>query len=102
MKVNWTYRAKDRLRKIYEHIAEDNEVVATKTVEKILRRSWRLAEPPEIGHKVIGYEHTELKEILLRPYRVIYIVKDQQIDIISVLHYRQLLPSDLSTKIVDL
>lgn len=64
---------------------------------KILRRSARLAEPPDTGHVLRGYEAIHLREVLVRPYRLIYRVQGgEQIDIITVLHYRQLLPGDLS------
>ncbi len=96
MRVYWTDRAKARLRAIQEHIAKDSPRSARNAVEKILRRSLQLANPPEIGHPVQGYEETVLREVLIRPYRLIYCVKATQVDIITVLHYRQLLPEDLT------
>jgi addiction module RelE/StbE family toxin len=95
MKVHWTNRATARLRAIQNHIAKDSPQSARTEVEKILRRSWQLAEPPEIGHPVPGYDATELREVLIRPYRLIYRLQETQIDVITVLHYRQLLPADL-------
>ena len=95
MRVHWTDRAKARLRDIKDYIAQDNPAAARETVEKLLRRSWLLAEPPDIGHPVRGFEETAPREILIRPYRLIYSVKATQIDVITVLHYRQLLPNDL-------
>lgn len=96
MRVHWTDRAKVRLRHIEEYIAKDNPNAAREVVETILRRSWQLATPPEIGHSVKGYEETELREVLTRPYRIIYRIKPNQVDVVTVLHYRQLLPCDLN------
>ena len=96
MRVTWTDRAKARLRAIQEHIAKDDPNAARKEIEKILRRSWQLSVPPEIGHVVPGYEQQrDLRKVLVRPYRLLYRVKETEIDIVTVLHYRQLLPSDL-------
>ncbi len=95
MKVHWTDRAKARLHDIHDHIAKENPKAARQVVEKILRRSWELGELPDIGHEVEGYENTELQEALVRPYRLIYLKKATQVDVITVLHYRQLLPGDL-------
>jgi len=95
MKVQWTKRAKARLREIESYITKDNPKAARDVVEKLLRRSWRLADLPDIGHEVEGYEGTDLREVLIRPYRLIYLVKKHQIDVVTVLHYRQLLPSDV-------
>ena len=98
MMVLWTDRAKTRLRAIFEYIAQDNPRAAQKEVEKILRRSRQLASPPDIGHIVEGYEHTGLREVLVRPYRLIYLTHKNRIDVITVLHYRQILPDDLVKK----
>ena len=97
MRVHWTDRAKARLKDIEVYIAQDkqNPVGAKNTVEKILRRSWLLADPPEIGHSVRGFENTPLREVLTRPYRIIYVVNPDQVDVVSVLHYRLLIPKDL-------
>jgi len=95
MKVHWTDRAKARLHSINDYLTEQNPQAAKKVTETILRRSAKLANPPEIGHKVKGYENTDLREVLARPYRLIYRVKTDQVDIATVLHYRQLLPTDL-------
>ncbi|PHR19244.1 MAG: plasmid stabilization protein [Fluviicola sp.] len=94
-RVHWTDRAKSRLRHIEETIREDNPKAAQRVVEKILRRSQLLGEPPEIGARVLGYENTALREVKSRPYRIIYLPKGEQIDVITILHYRQLLDHDL-------
>ena len=95
MPVHWTDRATARLRAIQDHIAKDSPQAAHQEIERILQRSAQLATPPDIGHQLRDYEGTTLREVLVRPYRLIYRVKATQIDIITVLHYRQLLPQDL-------
>ncbi|WP_299081260.1 type II toxin-antitoxin system RelE/ParE family toxin [uncultured Paraglaciecola sp.] len=95
MRVQWTDRAKTRLHDIHDYIAKENPKAAREVVDKILRRSWQLGELPDIGHEVEGYEDTDLLEVLVRPYRLIYRKKAPRIDVITVLHYRQLLPGDL-------
>ncbi|MEM1156010.1 MAG: type II toxin-antitoxin system RelE/ParE family toxin [Pseudomonadota bacterium] len=95
MRVNWTARAKARLKSIHHHIEQDNPTAAQAEIEKILRRSWQLAESPDIGHPLMGYASANLREVLVRPYRLIYRREDTHVDIITVLHYRQLLPLDL-------
>lgn len=95
MRVHWTNRAKARLRDIQTEIERDRPLVARDVVEKILRRSWMLGESPNVGHSVRGFETTELLEVLLRPYRIIYRIKPTQVDVVTVLHYRQLLEKDL-------
>ncbi len=84
MRVHWTDRATRRLHAIRDHIAEDNPAAAQREVEKILRRSARLAEPPDTGHVLRDYEAIHLREVLVRPYRLIYRVQGEQIDIIRI------------------
>lgn len=95
--VHWTDRAKARLRSIEAYLKENvSPKIAQQEVEKILRRSMQLGEPPDTGHKVKGYEDTGLKEVLIRPYRIIYLPKDKQIDVITVMRYRRLFEIDLA------
>jgi toxin ParE1/3/4 len=70
--------------------------IAKQEVEKILRRTQQLSELPDTGHKVKGYEATQLREVLIRPYRIIYLPKESQVDVISVMRYRRLFEMDLA------
>ena len=42
------------------------------------------------------YQRDDMREILERPYRILYRIKSDRIDVITVMHYRQLLPDDLT------
>lgn len=96
MKVLWTTRAKTRLKKIRNYIAEESPQIADEITYRIIQRTQKLAELPHIGRVVPEYHNDNLREILDRPYRIIYRLHSDQIHIISVIHYRQLLPDDLS------
>jgi toxin ParE1/3/4 len=37
----------------------------------------------------------DVREVLERPFRLIYRVRADRIEVITLLHYRQLLPSDI-------
>jgi len=41
------------------------------------------------------YEAPDIREVIERPYRTIYRIKADQIDILAVVHGAQLLPSEL-------
>ncbi|MFT5502307.1 MAG: toxin ParE1/3/4 [Gammaproteobacteria bacterium] len=47
------------------------------------------------GSKIPGYPDVELRELLENPYRIIHRVKAQKIEILTVMHYRQLLSKTL-------
>ncbi len=92
MIVNWTDFAKARLHKIHAVIAKDSAMVADKTIQRIVKRSKQIAELPKSGRKVPEYCEPDIREILERPYRIIYRILSNRIDVLTVMHYRQLLP----------
>ena len=94
MKVYWTDEATRRLRELSAYIAKDSPQAAKQVVAGLLKRSRSLAAPPLLGRKVPEYPDSELREVLERPYRLIYQVTDRGIEIVTVMHYRQLLPED--------
>ena len=95
MRVYWTLDARQRLQEIEAHIALDSPQAAKATAEKLLRRSLILESPPLLGRRLTRYEGDDVRELLERPYRLIYRVRSDYIEILTLLHYRQLLPSDL-------
>lgn len=98
MKVVWTHRAKLRLREIHLYIAEVAPLAAPKLVRRLVNRSSQLALLPYSGRAVPEYQQPDLRELLEQPYRIIYRVlpTQQRVAVLTVRHYRQLLPSDLA------
>ncbi len=98
MKVVWTDRAKLRLREIQEYIAAESPRIAPEVVRRLVTRSRQLATLPLSGRAVPEYRRDDIRELLERPYRIIYLVLpgQQRVDVLTVRHYRQLLPSDLT------
>jgi len=94
MRVHWTDRAKWRLKSIEEHIAKENSEAAKATTRRLLKRSRQISDHPYTGRQAPEYNRNDIRELLERPYRIIYHIKDTQINVIAVMHYRQLLPDD--------
>lgn len=92
MKVYWTSEARARLIEIQTYIARESPMVARDVVARILRRSRQLAVPPLLGRRLPEYPNADLREILERPFRIIYVVKPERIEIVTIKHYRQNLP----------
>lgn len=95
MRVHWTDRAKTRLRLIHDHIAKDSPLVSSQVVERLFQRSIQIGNLPYSGRAVPEYQRDDIREVLEQPYRIIYRILPDRVDIISVMHYRQLLPGDL-------
>ena len=96
MILHWTARAETRLRRLQEYIAEDNPSAASRMIERILKRSLTIPVAPRAGRRVPEYDRDDIREIFEHPYRIIYRIKPRRIDVIAVMHVRQLLPDDLN------
>lgn len=92
MKVYWTSEARARLLEIHTYIAQESPLVARDVTARIVRRSQQLAVPPLLGRRLPEYPNADLRELLVRPFRIIYVVKAERIEIVTVKHYRQNLP----------
>ena len=91
MKIIWSDRAIERLEEIRAYIAQDAPMTAAKFVARIIESTEILKSFPLIGRIVPEYRITEIREIIKAPYRILYHVGSERIEIINVLHSRQLL-----------
>ena len=95
MKVYWTLEARARLLEIQTYIARKSPMVAREVAARILRRSQQLALPPPLlGRRLPEYPDSDLRELMERPFRIIYVVRLGQIEIVTIKHYRQNLPGN--------
>ncbi len=98
MRVYWSTEATRRLREITRYIAKDSPEAAKAVAQRLLQRSRALAAegPPLLGRRLPEYPGADLRELLERPYRLIFEVTERGIEIVTVMHYRQLLPDESS------
>jgi plasmid stabilization system protein ParE len=89
MKVTWTARARTRLAEIHDYIAQDSKPRALAMVERILDRADGLLIAPRSGGRLQTFLGDEVRELLERPYRIIYRVSATSIEILTVKHYHQ-------------
>jgi len=95
MKVHWTETAEGHLDAIYTYIAQDSPRYALRMVDRLTRRSQQVADFPLSGRKVPEYEMDQIREVIEGPYRIIYYIKPDQIDVLAVIHGSQdILPQD--------
>lgn len=95
MRVVWTRSAKLRLHAIRDYLAERSPLAADNVIVRLVQRSSLLRELARSGRKVREFDRDDIRELLVRPYRIIYAIRPDRIDVLTVVHYRQLLPSDL-------
>jgi len=89
LKVHWTNKAQQHLVEIYEYIATDSEVYASRMVDRLTKRSKQIKEFPRSGREVPEYDHPDVREVIEGTYRIVYRIKQEQIDILAVIHSSQ-------------
>ena len=89
MKVHWTVTAERHLDAIYHYVAQDSPAYAKRMVDRLTRRSQQIGQFPLSGRAVPEYEMKQIREVIEGPYRIIYYVRPDQIDVLAVLHGAQ-------------
>jgi toxin ParE1/3/4 len=92
MKVAWTAAANRQLRAIHDYIAIDSPQYALRVVDRIIMKSKVLREMPEIGGEVPEYRDRSIRELLEYPYRIIYRIRQNRVDVVAVIHGARQLP----------
>ena len=92
MKVRWTDTDRDHLRAIHAYIARNSPQYALHIVDRLTRRSQQIAEFPLSGREVAEFGIPQIREVLEGPFRIIYYIKPDQIDVLAVIHGAQQIP----------
>ena len=64
-------------------------------VDRITQRSEQISTQPFSGRIVPEYETEDIRELIEKPYCIIYRLKQDQIDVLAVIHGAQLLPEEI-------
>ena len=88
MKVFWTEAALAQLQAIYDYISQTSPDYALRMVDRLTKRSIQIAEFPYSGRVVPEYELNEMREVFQSPYRIIYLVNPEQlqVEVLAVVH----------------
>ena len=95
MRVHWTNNAIEHLVNIYEYIALNSPTYAKQMVNRIARRSAQIGDQLFSGRQVPEYQANDIRELIENPYRIIYRLKQDQIDGVAVIHGARLLPDEI-------
>jgi len=87
VRINWTFQAKDDLKDIAEFISKDSKRYAKFQITKLKIRTRILKTQTHSGKIVPEINIENIRELIEGNYRIIYkIVKDNQIDILTIHH----------------
>ena len=88
----WSPRAAADLEAIREHIAYDSEPYAGLVVSRLVAAPSRLIQFPELGRIVPEYAQPDLRELIVRPYRLVYRLRGEFVEIATVFHAARMFP----------
>jgi len=92
MTVRWTHEALGHVTSIHDYIAQNSPRYARAVVDRITRRTQILSHFPNIGWVVPEYQDESIREVVESPYRIIYKVLPDRVDILAVVHGARRLP----------
>ena len=84
--IVWTSPAWDDLDAAAEYIARDSAFYAASFVAKVREAAESLVELAERGQVVPEFQDPEIREFLVRPYRLIYRVEAEHVTILALVH----------------
>lgn len=87
-KIVWTLRSREDLRDIATFIAKDNPSAALKLGDSIFSRVDSLEKFPELGRIVPERNQPDIRELVVKNYRIIYRVRHKQklLEILRIWH----------------
>ncbi len=96
MRVRWTDQAIADLTAIRVFIEQDSPHYASVVVTRLIGAVDRLKDYPQSGRAVPEFERQAVREIVERPYRIIYrLLNEDEIHILTIHHGAREMPDTL-------
>ena len=93
--LRWTEHAVTQLEGIVDYISATSPVYAEGVVLRIDQRLQAARRHPEIGKRVPEKDDPTIRELVAPPYRVFYRPRADCIEVLAIVHGRQLLTDAL-------
>ncbi|MFH1942575.1 MAG: type II toxin-antitoxin system RelE/ParE family toxin [bacterium] len=91
MKVIWSKESLDRLIEIEEFISEYNPIKAVEFIDFIISKSITIEDNPKIGRVVPELSNNEIRELIIKNYRLVYKIRKNNIEILTVFEGHRLI-----------
>lgn len=92
MNVYWTDSAIEHLGAVYRYVAETSSEYALRVVDRLTKRSQQIALFPLSGRVLPEMNVPQIREVVEGPYRIIYHIKPDRIEVLAVIHGAQFFP----------
>ena len=90
--IIWSPRSLRDVESIRDYIAQDSPRIADLVVRRIVKSVERLEAFPESGRTVPERNDPEIREVISKPYRVVYRSREGNVEVITVFRASRLLP----------
>jgi len=94
MKLTWTNEALNKLIEIEDYISEDSPQRALTFINQIIQKAESLKKHPNKGRIVSEFSIPEIREIVYKNYRIVYIIKKESLAILTVFESHRLIRRD--------
>lgn len=91
VKVKWSKDSIEDLKEICEFIALDSPYYAKIFNDRIFELVEHLESFPKIGRRVPESDDQNVRELIYKSYRIIYQIKEDHLEIITIIHGSRLL-----------
>ena len=87
--VRWSLPAKEDLRRIHDYISVDSKFYAKKISQDIVEKTERLNDFPKCGRVVPEIGDSNIREIIIYSYRLVYAINPTAIEVLGIIHGKQ-------------
>jgi toxin ParE1/3/4 len=89
MQIRFSPQALRDLEDIHAFISRDNPEAATRWIARLISSARRAAKTPRAGRMLPEIGEPEIREVLLRTYRIIYRLEPKRVVVLTVLEGRR-------------
>lgn len=94
MKLIWTRTVLENLKEIESYIARDNPKKAIDFTDRLIDKCENLKDNPDMGRVVPELQIQQVRELIVKNYRIVYRHVAEEIQILTVFEGHRLLPLD--------
>lgn len=87
--IQWTSKALSDLNRLFEFLAPKNREAAAKVVQSLTAAPEKLITQPRIGTALEGFEHREVRRLLIGHYEIRYEIHENTLYILRIWHTRE-------------
>ena len=98
MKIKWTREALLNIQEIEDYISEDNPTAAIKFTDKLISIVESLLIFPKKGRMVPELSFEQIRELIYKNYRIVYLVKKNSIEVLTIFEGNRLLDKEYIVK----